>query len=68
MKKWNSKPHRFSDQQIQKNIPNQKYKPVLNNTSVKLALEKLQHEFVVALIDKTAKGSMLLPSLKNLNL
>ena len=49
----------YSDFQINKyknNFQHQKCKPTLNNNSVKEALEKLQLNFVVAPIDKTANN------------
>lgn len=51
----NSKPHQFSDQQIQEKFPSQKCKPILNNTSVKEPSEKVQHDFLFATIEKAVK-------------
>ena len=55
------------------NFEHQKSKSILNNTFIKECLEKLQHDFAVAQIDKPImypclKGFMLLPYLKNLEL
>ena len=37
-------------------FPSQKCKPILNDTSVKEPLEKLQHDFAVALIENTVNN------------
>ena len=46
----------FQINKYNNNFQHQKCKPILNNTSVKESFGKLQHDFVVATVDKAANN------------
>ena len=56
MKKCDSKPHYFKISKCKNEFQHQKWKPPLNNASLKEALENFQHGFEVARIDTAANN------------